>query len=301
MQTDELRAELTELANEVAPFAGDLPAIRRRVTRRRVASASVAIVVIAALAIGGVALTRSHPDRVKVAHSVKEVGLADLPRFDAAVVLPANATPADVAHVQATLDDSKAVENYSALPARNLAAALVFSTSASGKALRVRVCAAPSTRSFAVELSRADPRAEQHLTDALGAGATVESIGAHGATDAEVFMKVTATRAQVEAVAQQLQHDADVGSYRYISHRDAYAEFKKLFADQPALIKSETPDGLPESFRIVTRDGVNHAEVAKSLQRLPGVDTVNTSAKYNPAPDPRFTLEAICSSKGPVP
>src|SRR5580704_1266814 len=111
MQTDELRAELTDLANEVAPFAGDLPAIRRRVARRRVANASVAIVVIAAVAIGAVALTRSNPDRIRVAHSVKEVGLADLPRFDAAVVLPADATTEDVARVQQTLDDSAAVEN----------------------------------------------------------------------------------------------------------------------------------------------------------------------------------------------
>ena len=295
MQTEELRAELTELANEVDAFDGDLPAIRRRVARRRVASASVAIVVIAAVAVGAVALTRSNPNRIDIAHSVKEVGLSDLPRFDAAVVLPAHATTQDVAHVQSVLDDSTAVLRYSTLPVRTLAFALSMSPSANIKALRGRVCADPSTRSFAVELSRSDSHAERHLEAALGTNATLQTMGRP--FDVEVFMQVHATTTQVATVRQRLELDPAVSSLTFISHQDAYDQFKQEFADQPELIRNESPAGLPESFRITLRDDVRPAGVAQNVRGLPGVDQVTTATKYSPTGIPGISLQEICSSK----
>ena len=46
MHTDELRAELADLANEIAPFRGDPAAVRRRVARRRILSGSIVAAVI---------------------------------------------------------------------------------------------------------------------------------------------------------------------------------------------------------------------------------------------------------------
>ena len=38
----------------------------------------------------------------------------------------------------------------------------------------------------------------------------------------------------------QLDADnAEVKSYRFLDHDDAYDEFKKIFADQPALVESD--------------------------------------------------------------
>jgi hypothetical protein len=272
--------------------------VRRRVARRRLAGASVAIAVAAAVA---VAFAHSSANRVTVAHSVKDVELSQLQRFDAAVVLPDGATDKDRARVEQLLDDSTAILRYAPLPARNLAYALSFNADADVKALRARVCAAPATKSFAVQLSRDNADAKQHLADALGADATVQTMGAHAAVDAEVFMQVKATAAQVDAVRERLGSDPDVASFQYLSHDDAYDEFKRLFADQPKLVQSESPASLPESFRITLRENATPAGVEQRVRTLSGVDQVNTSATYNPAPDPTLTFDDICSSKSLFP
>ena len=63
-------------------------------------------------------------------------------------------------------------------------------------------------------------------------------------------------------------------SYRFLNHDDAYNEFKKIFADQPALVESTTPDALPESFRVVPIDGrADRSRSPTSTQDAPGVDT----------------------------
>ena len=160
MHTDELRAELAELANEVAPFEGDLGAVRRRVARRRALSGSIAAVVAVALVVAVVVGTRSGPSHVHVA-GVSQGGRRSrgFPRVDAAVVLPAGATSADVASIQAVLDKTDAVESYAPLPARSLALALYNQLDTSSKRLRARVCADLSTPIFAIELSRPVPHA----------------------------------------------------------------------------------------------------------------------------------------------
>jgi FtsX extracellular domain len=296
MQTDELRAELRELANEEDRFNGDLPAIRRRVARRRVASASVAIVMIATVTIGAVALTRSKPNRVNIAHSAKDVELTALSRIDATVTLPPDATDQDVAHVEEILVGSDAVVSYAPLPARNLAYLLSFGPDAEMRALRKRVCTERTTLSFAVQLSGTDARAEQDLTGAVGAEATVEPVGTHGAMDLEAFMQVKATAGQVETVAQALAHDSDVSSVRFVNHQGAYDEFKRIFADQPALIENETPAGLPVSFRVTVHDGAKPSDVERRVQDLPGVDLVNTAEDFNPPPDPGHTFDDVCAT-----
>ena len=69
------------------------------------------------------------------------------------------------------------------------------------------------------------------------------------------------------------------------------------FADQPELIRNESPAGLPESFRITLRDDVRPAGVAQNVRGLPGVDQVTTATKYSPTGIPGISLQEICSSK----
>ncbi len=116
MQTDELRAELAELAREVDPFPEELPAIRRRVARRRVANISIAAVLVIGLVTGAIVTTRSSGDHVSVASRPKQVTVNALPRVDALVALPLKATADDVAGVKATLDATAVVEKYTTLP-----------------------------------------------------------------------------------------------------------------------------------------------------------------------------------------
>jgi hypothetical protein len=277
MQTDELRAELTDLANEVAPFEGDLPAIRRRVARRRMVVGSIAAVFVVVLAGGAIAITRSNSHKVEVAGSTKEVTAAALPRLDATVALAADSTPDELARVREILDTSPSVEHYTVPPADSLAFALVIAPRSAGQHRDQSLCANQSTAIFAVELSSGAPDALQKLTSEIGTDAKVRGLRQGNLRiQTEIFMDLKASESEIRALAERLKTDPDIVSYRFLNHRDAYNEFKKLFADQPVLIQNQKPDSLPESFQLQVRDGVPLDAVAKRYENLPGVDTVNT-------------------------
>jgi hypothetical protein len=274
MQTDELRAELAQLAREVEPFNGDLPGVRRRVARRRVAAASIAIVLVAAVTAGVVAATAGGTRRVEVAHSVKEVELDRLGAFDAVVVLPTAAGPDDTEQVAATLAGSAAVAQFAPLPPAQLVEAIRFSTD--GRSLADRACGEPAILSFGVRLAAGN--SEATLARDVGAEATIAPVDARATDDAEVFMQVKATPAETDAVHAALDQDPDVVRATYVTHQDAFNEFKRLFADQPRLIQSEAPDGsgLPESFQLVLREGASTSGLTTRYDQLSGVDQVIT-------------------------
>jgi len=100
----------------------------------------------------------------------------------------------------------------------------------------------------------------------------------HG-VELEIFMQVKATDTQTNAVTAQLKSDPNVKSFRFLTHQDAYNEFKKLFADQPVLVENETPAGLPTSFRVVPIKPQLTSVIAGEFQNVPGVSAVNTPAK----------------------
>ena len=98
----------------------------------------------------------------------------------------------------------------------------------------------------------------------------------HG-VELEIFMNVKAPDVQVTAIRDALSADANIKTYRFLNHDDAMVEFKKIFRDQPELIKTTTPDALPESFRVTPKSAEFTEEVAGHYQELPGVDTVVTA------------------------
>jgi len=100
----------------------------------------------------------------------------------------------------------------------------------------------------------------------------------HG-VELEIFMQVKATDSQINAVKAQLKSDPNVKSSRFLTHQDAYNEFKRLFADQPVLVENETPAGLPTSFRVVPIKPQLTSVIASEFQNVPGVSAVNTPAK----------------------
>jgi cell division transport system permease protein len=68
-----------------------------------------------------------------------------------------------------------------------------------------------------------------------------------------VFMQPAATGAQVEAVRADLDADPQVKSQTYLDHDAAYAEFKRLFQDQPAMVETIRPEDLPTSFKVAPK------------------------------------------------
>jgi cell division transport system permease protein len=98
----------------------------------------------------------------------------------------------------------------------------------------------------------------------------------HG-IELEIFMKVDASPSAVKAVRAQLDSDPNVKSYHYLTKDDAYAIFKKEFADQQALVESTKPADLPESFRVAPTKAQLTQPLAEKYTGQPNVDTVITA------------------------
>ena len=113
----------------------------------------------------------------------------------------------------------------------------------------------------------------------------------------EVFMNPSATAAQVAAVRTTLRSDANVRSFYYLSHADAYREFSRLFRRQPGLVSSTQASDLPESFRVKARNARSVQLAKLRLEPLGGVEAVNIDsgcrlAKIPTPPDPTVWVTA---------
>lgn len=95
----------------------------------------------------------------------------------------------------------------------------------------------------------------------------------------EIFMNVRATGGQEDALNRALENDKDVRSFKFLTKEDAYAEFKRLFRDQPDLVQTTDPSALPSSFRVAPTKAELTKTVAERYQAQPGVDEVKTAEK----------------------
>jgi len=93
-----------------------------------------------------------------------------------------------------------------------------------------------------------------------------------------VFMDPAAPSVQTEAVQAALKQDPDVKDFTFVSHQDAYQQFKNL--EKGSDLASVTrPADLPESFSVVPRKASLTQTVADRYRNLPGVDQVKDSPK----------------------
>jgi cell division transport system permease protein len=98
----------------------------------------------------------------------------------------------------------------------------------------------------------------------------------HG-VELEIFMNVDATNSQIADVRTALSDTSTVKSYRFLTHQDAYNEFKRIFHDSPELYKNIGPNDLPTSYRVVPRDAKDTQTIADQFQGRSGVQTVQTA------------------------
>jgi len=95
-----------------------------------------------------------------------------------------------------------------------------------------------------------------------------------------VFMQPKAPSTQTQAVQSQLKGDPDVRSFKYLSHQDAYADFKRYEGrDRPELVNTITPADLPESFLVAPRNASLTKQVSAQYRNVPGVDQIQTAQK----------------------
>ena len=100
----------------------------------------------------------------------------------------------------------------------------------------------------------------------------------HG-IELEIFMNVGSTKSQVQVIDRELAADPQVKTYKHLTQADAYAIFKKDFADQPALVESTKPTDLPESFRVEPQKAELTQVLADRYNGQPNIATVITAAQ----------------------
>lgn len=261
MRTDELRAGLEQLANEMEPFEADLLGVHRAVRRRRaVLSAAAAIVALVVLSGAVATLSGRGNGRVLIASPKDVEPLSQLHRIDV-VVVPANRA------VQEVLDASPLVGRYALVPRGSTSRWDNFTQRAAPVS-----CALRTSEGIAIEAANGGD-ITQGLQRALGNRATVYDLSYGNEADVEIFMKPNATDAQVADVRNNLQRLPSVESVRFLDHNAAYEEVKRIFADQPALVQSTTAATVPESFRLQIPDKRAAALIGPLAQSWPGVDT----------------------------
>src|SRR4029079_8150690 len=75
-----------------------------------------------------------------------------------------------------------------------------------------------------------------------------------GGVRLEAFMVPDATKQQIADVEQAIKDDPQIKDYRFLTKEDAYEAFKKIFRNEPDLVKNVDAETLPTSFRIVPRE-----------------------------------------------
>lgn len=93
----------------------------------------------------------------------------------------------------------------------------------------------------------------------------------------EIFFVPTATDQQIRAVQTELEASPEVREFRFISKQQAWEIFKNIYADEPELIESASPEVLPPSFRVVPEDPALTDSIAAQFTGRAGVDEVLTA------------------------
>jgi len=88
-----------------------------------------------------------------------------------------------------------------------------------------------------------------------------------------VYLKADASQDQIDAVGRGLDQNPNVQSKRYLNHDEANAEFREIFAEEPAIRDSLTPAETPTSYKVHVKNA--SSEVVDSLKSqfsvMPGV------------------------------
>jgi cell division transport system permease protein len=92
--------------------------------------------------------------------------------------------------------------------------------------------------------------------------------------EVSVFLVDEITDAQRADVRTTIDDLEVVSKITFVTKEEAYEEFKKLYADQPALWENITPDVLPASFRVQLTDPERVDVIRSKLDRNPAVEEI---------------------------
>jgi cell division transport system permease protein len=92
--------------------------------------------------------------------------------------------------------------------------------------------------------------------------------------EVSVFLQEGISPTQQNHLGDVLNHMPEVASVHFESKEEAFERFKRIFANQKALVQNVTPDALPASFRVKLKDPKNYSVVAARLSGETGIDKI---------------------------
>lgn len=87
-----------------------------------------------------------------------------------------------------------------------------------------------------------------------------------GGIEFMVYVKADRTEAQIKQLEKALNDNPLIKRTVYVDREESFAEFKRLFADQPAMLDSVDADQLPTRFKVEPHD--KSAETVRDLVAL---------------------------------
>src|SRR5918912_3876064 len=93
----------------------------------------------------------------------------------------------------------------------------------------------------------------------------------------EAFFPPNASQKEIDKVRSAVEGYPEVSSVNYVSKEEAFASFKKTFADNPELYEGIDPSVLPASLQLQLKDPAAADEVAQRLKKEQGFTDENLS------------------------
>ncbi len=97
-----------------------------------------------------------------------------------------------------------------------------------------------------------------------------------GGVQLAIFMNANASGQEIRAIGDELHAmvPQEIQKYWWVDKERAYAEFKQMFAGEPAFIKVMSVGQMPPSYRVVPARAQNVAQLAGQFDNQPGVHNV---------------------------
>jgi cell division transport system permease protein len=92
--------------------------------------------------------------------------------------------------------------------------------------------------------------------------------------EVSVFIRDTASTDQIKALGDKIAEMPEVQEVFFESREEAYARFRKLFADSTSLIDNVDADAMPQSYRVKLKDPEKFAVIRARLAGDPTVEEV---------------------------
>ncbi len=116
----------------------------------------------------------------------------------------------------------------------------------------------------------------------IGTGINQSFLGLRSDVQMFVYMKPSATADQIASVEKSLNDNPQVASVKFLDKDATYAEFQRLFADQPEFVKTIKAEELPQSFRVkpTSTDADVVSAVGTEFENMTGVYRVEYAEEY---------------------